>query len=117
DGIRDGHVTGVQTCALPIFGVGLPLLLLRLQYAQPGLNGTPGVFGFQTLRLVFELLKPGHVALKIRTRSGADKRNLLSTRRLRHSRPSSMPPRASLPRHTPRGRPGTRAPAAPDPRL
>src|SRR5207253_3765338 len=21
DGIRDGHVTGVQTCALPIFGV------------------------------------------------------------------------------------------------
>src|SRR5207253_7216651 len=23
DGIRDGHVTGVQTCALPIFGFGL----------------------------------------------------------------------------------------------
>src|SRR5439155_12050800 len=22
DGIRDGHVTGVQTCALPIFGAG-----------------------------------------------------------------------------------------------
>src|SRR5690625_5404943 len=24
DGIRDGHVTGVQTCALPICGVALP---------------------------------------------------------------------------------------------
>src|SRR5207253_6362228 len=24
DGIRDGHVTGVQTCALPIFGPGEP---------------------------------------------------------------------------------------------
>src|SRR5690625_8021317 len=23
DGIRDGHVTGVQTCALPIFAVGV----------------------------------------------------------------------------------------------
>src|SRR5437870_11392493 len=23
DGIRDGHVTGVQTCALPIYAVGL----------------------------------------------------------------------------------------------
>src|SRR5207253_7856522 len=22
DGIRDGHVTGVQTCALPIYGLG-----------------------------------------------------------------------------------------------
>src|SRR5579884_4349762 len=28
DGIRDGHVTGVQTCALPIFG-GLRLLGFR----------------------------------------------------------------------------------------
>src|SRR5437870_7258943 len=26
DGIRDGHVTGVQTCALPIFGVEEKLL-------------------------------------------------------------------------------------------
>src|SRR5439155_3890690 len=25
DGIRDGHVTGVQTCALPIFAAALPL--------------------------------------------------------------------------------------------
>src|SRR6266702_3683786 len=24
DGIRDGHVTGVQTCALPIFAVAAP---------------------------------------------------------------------------------------------
>src|SRR5439155_17213982 len=24
DGIRDGHVTGVQTCALPILGLRLP---------------------------------------------------------------------------------------------
>src|SRR5439155_14241148 len=27
DGIRDGHVTGVQTCALPIFVAGLDPLL------------------------------------------------------------------------------------------
>src|SRR5690625_8044843 len=27
DGIRDGHVTGVQTCALPIFGTELDVLL------------------------------------------------------------------------------------------
>src|SRR5215475_10515849 len=34
DGIRDFHVTGVQTCALPICSFGLCLLLLeRLQRA------------------------------------------------------------------------------------
>src|SRR5207253_6196948 len=27
DGIRDGHVTGVQTCALPILIVTLPVVL------------------------------------------------------------------------------------------
>src|SRR5437870_11862853 len=39
DGIRDGHVTGVQTCALPIYG-GLKLTELRdvrQQRAKPGL--------------------------------------------------------------------------------
>src|SRR5207253_7993980 len=29
DGIRDGHVTGVQTCALPICAIGLPTTLER----------------------------------------------------------------------------------------
>src|SRR5207253_7087607 len=28
DGIRDGHVTGVQTCALPIFSLPFPLFNL-----------------------------------------------------------------------------------------
>src|SRR5439155_12532172 len=31
DGIRDGHVTGVQTCALPIFG-----LVGRIDLPSPG---------------------------------------------------------------------------------
>src|SRR5439155_6393267 len=31
DGIRDGHVTGVQTCALPILGLRSELVLLRRQ--------------------------------------------------------------------------------------
>src|SRR5207253_8573845 len=29
DGIRDGHVTGVQTCALPILRAGLPVIVNR----------------------------------------------------------------------------------------
>src|SRR5207253_8203408 len=45
DGIRDGHVTGVQTCALPIFGPCSPPaaspepLKLRLDRLLPGLTG------------------------------------------------------------------------------
>src|SRR5690625_6101409 len=27
DGIRDGHVTGVQTCALPISQIAIPLIM------------------------------------------------------------------------------------------
>src|SRR5437870_13428985 len=42
DGIRDGHVTGVQTCALPICGVGEfrsppPSFLYSLALGAPGL--------------------------------------------------------------------------------
>src|SRR5207253_4803898 len=36
DGIRDGHVTGVQTCALPIFDVPFGRVLTRLGYATCG---------------------------------------------------------------------------------
>src|SRR5690625_7880545 len=38
DGIRDGHVTGVQTCALPIFGGrdGLQTRYTGSQYHHPG---------------------------------------------------------------------------------
>src|SRR5690625_7215887 len=38
DGIRDGHVTGVQTCALPIFGIGASHEL-RGDRLQPVLEG------------------------------------------------------------------------------
>src|SRR5690606_40113673 len=31
DGIRDFHVTGVQTCALPIFGVVMFLFIIGLE--------------------------------------------------------------------------------------
>src|SRR5437870_10269159 len=41
DGIRDGHVTGVQTCALPIS----PKALLRPVRTRIGLNSAFGVFG------------------------------------------------------------------------
>src|SRR5207253_7795036 len=35
DGIRDGHVTGVQTCALPIYD----RVVARRQYEDPRLGG------------------------------------------------------------------------------
>src|SRR5207253_6217665 len=35
DGIRDGHVTGVQTCALPIF-----LLIYLAQHSKSQVNST-----------------------------------------------------------------------------
>src|SRR5690625_7418344 len=38
DGIRDGHVTGVQTCALPICG-GIPVQLGQLR-ARRGLRSS-----------------------------------------------------------------------------
>src|SRR5207253_6862500 len=51
DGIRDGHVTGVQTCALPIFvaqaaGMKLSLaqqvpILLTLMLTSKGAAGVP----------------------------------------------------------------------------
>src|SRR5690625_408839 len=48
DGIRDGHVTGVQTCALPIYGGGgvdpLPVLH-RDPVVLPGPLGAEGVLG------------------------------------------------------------------------
>src|SRR3712207_7792868 len=41
DGIRDIGVTGVQTCALPIFGARLPLAGYQLAHAEArvGLHG------------------------------------------------------------------------------
>src|SRR5439155_13826811 len=36
DGIRDGHVTGVQTCALPIYFAFLSHLYLSLYQLQEG---------------------------------------------------------------------------------
>src|SRR5439155_19073326 len=40
DGIRDGHVTGVQTCALPISPVrGLPPLLTSQRWEAPDWSG------------------------------------------------------------------------------
>src|SRR5439155_11909937 len=39
DGIRDGHVTGVQTCALPIFGIAPTAGVLPLVGAIPIIFG------------------------------------------------------------------------------
>src|SRR5207244_7396514 len=35
DGIRDDLVTGVQTCALPIFGKGFATAMIALQWLSP----------------------------------------------------------------------------------
>src|SRR5690625_1650554 len=35
DGIRDGHVTGVQTCALPISGESIEIVALHQWYGPP----------------------------------------------------------------------------------
>src|SRR5207253_6249100 len=45
DGIRDGHVTGVQTCALPIFDEGA--IMERTLFGREVLSGAPAscVFG------------------------------------------------------------------------
>src|SRR5439155_3124150 len=42
DGIRDGHVTGVQTCALPIYGAPVDAARRR---GTPGVAGTCGRTG------------------------------------------------------------------------
>src|SRR6266508_1177120 len=39
DGIRDGHVTGVQTCALPIFVAGDPVGSIYTEYANTRRKG------------------------------------------------------------------------------
>src|SRR5215510_16457661 len=66
DGIRDGHVTGVQTCALPISGY----VLVRMDLTDESWSAvrhTPGVTGFVghshepvplTLGEVFDALAP-----------------------------------------------------------
>src|SRR2546426_8699220 len=36
DGIPDYKVTGVETCGLPIFSVGVPIRLLALNKVEPG---------------------------------------------------------------------------------
>src|SRR5215475_6024033 len=48
DGIRDFHVTGVQTCALPIYRHGLgAAVAMRI---RPGHAHEPDVFGLETAR-------------------------------------------------------------------
>src|SRR5690625_6250357 len=47
DGIRDGHVTGVQTCALPIFGVKLNNSFTSISIL--GAYAYGGVFNYNSL--------------------------------------------------------------------
>src|SRR5690606_40226917 len=49
DGIRDFHVTGVQTCALPIFKSYRVAALQRLSLSEPG-YGFPIQFWIQAWR-------------------------------------------------------------------
>src|SRR5690625_6043646 len=41
DGIRDGHVTGVQTCALPIFLFYISIGLSKLLFPHPHQKEAP----------------------------------------------------------------------------
>src|SRR6266702_7359396 len=50
DGIRDGHVTGVQTCALPIYD-GDVRSAGRLRVAEDGVRAGYGSDGRRRLRL------------------------------------------------------------------
>src|SRR5439155_4094499 len=43
DGIRDGHVTGVQTCALPIFTRGSPASWQRYWAARSSSRPSPAL--------------------------------------------------------------------------
>src|SRR5699024_11376583 len=53
DGIRDRNVTGVQTCALPIFKVGLTWQIMLTLV-------TPIVLGFMFLSEVINRIKEGY---------------------------------------------------------
>src|SRR5690625_7468089 len=54
DGIRDGHVTGVQTCALPIFSCSRVMIVTesrkRPSSLAAGLSCSPGPFHQETRR-------------------------------------------------------------------
>src|SRR6266702_2980865 len=56
DGIRDGHVTGVQTCALPIFVDGLTLAVKSGEIC--GFLGANGSGKTTTIRMLCGLVKP-----------------------------------------------------------
>src|SRR5690625_6421637 len=56
DGIRDGHVTGVQTCALPIFlvvisGMLFGIFFYMMNVQKIGLYGILKAIGMKTSKL------------------------------------------------------------------
>src|SRR5207302_7545697 len=61
DGIRDFHVTGVQTCALPIFR--LARLLLRLFQSEPEIMGLTALLLLQHARTAARFDTGGAVIL------------------------------------------------------
>src|SRR5690606_39377171 len=62
DGIRDFHVTGVQTCALPIY---LPRRWLRGRYAVPASEPDPVGFGDMSQRVEHRGETAAQVARKL----------------------------------------------------
>src|SRR5690606_40210249 len=70
DGIRDFHVTGVQTCALPICGVGKSTVTVNLAAALRRLGHAVGVldadiYGFSVPRMLGLEGKPTAIEGKI----------------------------------------------------
>src|SRR5207249_11700647 len=104
DAIEDGEI-----------GVRIPVLLLSLENVLPRLDGPLRVLGLEAPGLLLLLLKLCHGALKIRAPPEADKRNLLSRRRLRAVPPSSMRLPASPTRSSTRGPLETPTRSGPDP--
>src|SRR5690606_39761500 len=75
DGIRDFHVTGVQTCALPIFAamsVPLAVLLAIVAARVVGTTGIPPIGAIGKLsQLAFGAMAPGQVAINLMSANSA----------------------------------------------
>src|SRR4051794_41239549 len=78
DGIRDGRVTGVQTCALPIFGGKAPMVVLSdadldeaAAAASFGAFMNSGQICMSTERIVADVSVAGQLASKLSERAQA----------------------------------------------
>src|SRR5690606_29147891 len=67
DGIRDFHVTGVQTCALPIWGISHVGNISLLSLEGPGMVGIPGIS-----KRFFETLSNKDISIVLITQASSE---------------------------------------------